>query len=120
MDFEKRLQEMTGADFTYALSVGDWQGTTYYLLRKDGKYSVSQLTYGSCSHCDWVMQIEESHGGYGPYPDSIYEPVIQHLLDQVCWRTKDEFFANSHMIFGIGSEDKEALERFSEIIKGQQ
>ena len=116
MDFCAKLKEMLGAEKARSFSIGDWHGTSYFILMRNNMFSMSTLNYGTCYHCDWAMQLEDDYGS-SPYPESVYEPIMQSLIDQISWQDKESFFATAHMKFGVSLEDQEALENAKEIIE---
>ena len=92
-----------------------YQGTDYWVLTKDNKYTICSHSFGTCELCDSFMALAEdwrnaNNVGYGtPVPIEAYEPIVVWLVEQVTecgWNTKDELLAKLHMHIGLGYSDE--------------
>lgn len=65
------------------VSDSDWQGSSRFLLEKEGKYAILCYTWGSCSYCDSLQGCQN------------YEE-LQDLMDgfnsRLEWKSKEEIF----------------------------
>jgi hypothetical protein len=115
------VKNRSGATLIGSLNYGDgWQGTQYYVWKKDNKYSYSTYTYGTCALCDWHQSLTDAYyeetQEYTNPPLSVYEPIILHHLDQLSkWTTKEELINLSHMIFGVAEGEEE--NQFKQILE---
>jgi hypothetical protein len=112
----------SGATLIGSLTYGDgWQGTNYYIWKKDNKYSYSTYSYGTCAMCDWQTSLEDEYhmetGEYlNPVPIAVYEPIVLHHMEQLShWTTKENLIKQSHMIFGVAECEEE--NKFKEILE---
>jgi len=122
MNFTKQLVGRLNCQVLEVASDGDFTGCQYYLLKKDNKYSIVQHHYGTCELCDTAMALEadyeKSNGYCSVYPESVYEPIIKNLANQVEWLDKNALRAKFHMIFGVGYTDRKVENRFNELLDG--
>ena len=115
------VKNRSGATLIGSLTYGDgYQGTEYYVWKKDNKYSYSYYNYGTCALCDWHQSLTDKYyeetQEYTNIPVSVYEPIVLHHLDQLSkWTTKEQLINQSHMIFGVAESEQE--KEFKQILE---
>ena len=91
-----------------------YQGCDYYLLERDGKYSLTAHAYGTCELCDSYLALTQEWLNNHPehqswdVPLEAYESMILFMMEQATdcgWCTKDELSAKLHMHIGMGYSD---------------
>lgn len=109
------------AKYIGSASTGEYTGTHFFLLEKDGLYTVVQYAYGTCEICDWQMALEEDWLYDNPkamsYTDETYEPIVKDFCDQADFQPKDKLMANFHMIFGVGFSETEAQNKITKLLE---
>lgn len=125
MSVAKRAATTVGATFlkTFTDSNG-CQGTDYHLFVKNGKFGISSVAFGTCSHCDWYQRLVEEYREANPdwwdkhMPDSVLQPIVNSIVgDLQQWYTVEEFVNNKHMIFGVGYSEEKIESQVLQFIK---
>jgi len=91
-----------------------YQGCDYYLVTKDGKYSLGSFAFGTCALCDtymaltdeWLEQHPETE--YHKVPLEAYEWIIKYIASEITecgWCTKEQLINKLHMLIGVGYSD---------------
>lgn len=97
------------------LDSNGYQGTNYYLLVKDGKYSLTNYTFGTCALCDTFQALTEEwlnehpDCGYGDVPLEAYEFMVKAMVSEAkdCgWCTSSELNDKLHMLVGLSYSDE--------------
>jgi hypothetical protein len=112
----KEVLKRLGCDmFKDYCDTNGYQGTQYWILMKNDKYSMCSFTFGTCELCDSQLALaqewrDRNDKDYStPVPIEAYEPIVGWLVEQVneCgWCTKDHLLTKLHMHIGIGYSDE--------------
>lgn len=102
-----------------------YQGTSYHLFLKDGKFGLVGVSFGTCAHCDWHEGLASDwiHGdlenrSYSNVPNEVFEPIENYIVTSLdTWYTKEELMDNLHMIFGVGYSEENTQEEVVSFIK---
>lgn len=115
MSIIKEVASRLGATDLCAYSDSNgYQGCTYYILKKNSKYTVVSLHFGTCAVCDWAMGLQQDwldmhpSCGYSEVPLDAYEPIIASLVDdanETGFHSVDILLTKFDMIFGSGYYD---------------
>lgn len=108
----KRLECQLFRDYC---DTNGYQGTDYWVLTKDNKYSICSFSFGTCELCDAQLGLaqewrDKNDVDYGtPVPLEAYEPIVGWLVEQITecgWNTKQELLDKLHLHIGLGYSDE--------------
>ena len=127
MSIIKEVAKRLGAkDLTVFMDSNGYQGVSYYVLKRDSKYTVVSLHFGTCALCDWQMGLADDYRdmnpgcSYSDIPISVYEPIIANMVDEaneIGFHDPNTLMIKFDMIFGVGYGDTMVQEEITNYLR---